>query len=198
MDTNTRDTLRVDELRHPWLTLLLDTYIAADTGISEDIGALSKGRAVACAKGCDACCSLKDIPIYPLELNGIYWYVIEKLPAETKARLKPRLSASAQTGECPFLLDGACSIYDVRPIACRQFIVYGRRCAQGEDPFHTRRADVLSPSEGWRLRAFAISLGFYGPVPKDDFHALMSADEVIQTLARNLKSHPWAKLSELI
>jgi Fe-S-cluster containining protein len=59
--------------------------------------------------------------------------------------LRDRLAHSAAGGACPFLIDKACSIHPVRPIGCRQFNVFTAPCAPGEDPYYTRRDDVLVP-----------------------------------------------------
>ena len=74
-----RLTFTKDETRYPWLKLLLDAYEIIDRGISAAIEREQKqGRTLACTKGCSSCCaSHQDIPVYPLELMGMSWYVIE-------------------------------------------------------------------------------------------------------------------------
>lgn len=195
-----RDAFRADELKHPWLTLLLDAYEAADRGIEADVRArvASGGPGVACKKGCGTCCGLHEIPVYPIELEGISWYVVERMPPELRETVAANLCAADASAACPFLVEGACSIYPVRPIACRQFIVFGKPCEEGEDPFHTRRPDVLTPGEGWRLRAFAKTISFYGTPSKDEFLALMDADEIIQGMARNLRAEDWKRLIAML
>ncbi|MBS1114086.1 MAG: hypothetical protein H6Q92_1849, partial [Nitrospirae bacterium] len=37
---------------------------------------------------------------------------------------------------------------------CRQFNVFGSPCAEGEDPYYTRREDVLLPIKQYTDRAF--------------------------------------------
>lgn len=196
--TGGRDHYGAAELKYPWLTMLLDAYAVVDEGVSEDIKKheAKSGKTLACQKGCAWCCSLKDIPVYPIELNGIYWYAIEMLQSKARETVTARLRQSVDpNAPCPLLLDSACSIYPLRPAACRQFNVFGRVCSQGEDPFFTRRPDVLTPSEDWRLRAFGITLPFYGIKVKGEIQIQMAADEIIQSKAINLKSHQWAKLA---
>ena len=71
-----------DEARLPWLPMLLDAYAVADTGVAIAIRDEEKKRKkkLACGKGCGNCCAhQKDLPLYPHELVGIYWYVSEKM-----------------------------------------------------------------------------------------------------------------------
>lgn len=199
--TSGRDRYGAFELKYPWLTILLDAYKVVDEGVSSDIEKYKtkSGKPHACQKGCAWCCSLKDIPVYPLEINGIYWYVIEMLSSPVREAVIENLrTASDPKAPCPLLVDSACSIYPLRPAACRQFNVFGRACTEDEDPFFTRRADVLTPSEDWRIRAFAITLPFYGMNVKGEIQVMMAADEIIHSKALNLKSQKWAKLAELM
>lgn len=196
-----REHYGVYELKYPWLAILLDAYKVVDEGVSADMERheAKSGKPHACQKGCAGCCSLKDIPVYPLELNGIYWYAVELLNSPVREAVIDQLRTAVDPkAPCPFLVDSACSIYPLRPAACRQFNVFGRACTQGEDPFFTRRSDVLTPSEDWRLRAFGITLPFYGMKVKGEIQIMMAADEIIQSKALNLKSHKWARLAELM
>lgn len=87
---------------------------------------------IACRPGCDFCC-YNQIEVIPLEVLAIGSH-LQALPAEEQAVLKERLSASAasRAGKskhdiagsrrdfpCPFLSQGLCSIYPVRPLVCR-------------------------------------------------------------------------------
>ena len=64
-----------------WRTMLLDAYHLVDQGIAKAIAIERKrGRKVACGKGCSTCCEThKTIPVYPLELVGISWFITEKI-----------------------------------------------------------------------------------------------------------------------
>jgi uncharacterized protein len=84
-----------------------------------------------CRKGCDRCCrSLAQLP----DLTGAEWQEVEAglalLPAATRAEADARLSEARNFGAapytCPFLdqPEGACLIYEHRPIACRAYGFY--------------------------------------------------------------------------
>ncbi len=185
-----------DENKLPWLPLLLDAYAVIDEGISKEISRTEKKRgvALACCKGCGNCCSThRDIPVYPLELVGIYWFVIEKVAQPLRARLKQRLLCHRSGDPCPFLIDGACSIHPMRPAACRQFNVFGKRCEKGEDAYYTRRGDVLTPRRECTDKAFSIMLPFYGVTGKKEIDRAIRT-RMIDSLARVLQLCNWQEL----
>ena len=198
---NTKTPFRLhfpeDEMRLPWLPRLLDAYAVIDNGVSAAISEEEKKRGVrlACGKGCGNCCTThRDIPLYPLELVGIYWFVIEKLPHPLRGSLKKSLLNHRKGGRCPFLIDGTCSIHSMRPIACRQFNVFSKACEAGEDPYYTRRADVLSPRREYTNRAFSFMLPFYGVTGKREIERAVRT-RVIDSLARALQLYNWQELS---
>ena len=80
-DCPRRLSFPADEIAQKWLPMLLDAYFIADQGIYEGISREEKqGRKLACTKGCSNCCKAHlTIPIYPLELLGLYWYTTEKV-----------------------------------------------------------------------------------------------------------------------
>lgn len=108
------------------------------------------GEAVTCSKGCSACCRIQLVPVTPAEAYAAL-RLVEELPeprrTEILARFSDRverlkaaglaekyLETSEQGREmllhyldlgliCPFLEDNACSIYEQRPFACRQYLV---------------------------------------------------------------------------
>lgn len=173
----------------PWLSMLLDAFYIIDKGISEAIKIESRRqRKVACTKGCSICCKThRDIPVYPLELVGISWYVIEKINGPVRETIKKSLREYKENDPCPFLIEDTCSIHPMRPISCRQFIVFGKACIEGEDPYYTRRKDVLTPIKKYVDKAFFIMLPFYGVkeesermkiVEKGSMHAMV---KLIQT-----------------
>jgi len=85
-----------------------------------------------CERGCSACCHLY-VAVPPGIPELISQYVHDRFSAEQKAQLIERLQVSASTfaasrrpeltrSRCPLLDDdGACMVYDVRPISCRSF-----------------------------------------------------------------------------
>ncbi len=187
-----------DEMRLPWLPMLLDAYAIADTGIAVALRDAEKKqkKKLACGKGCGNCCEhQKDLPLYPHELVGIYWYVSEKLPVTARDALIIRLAARTADSPCPFLIDGFCSIHPLRPIGCRQFNVFTTPCAPGEDPYYTRRDDVLIPLADYTDRAFAAVLPFYNMRREGDLsHALKH----VRSQITNLRTFDWGKLVAMI
>jgi len=153
-----------DEKVYDWLPPLLDAYYIVDKGIAEALKKeRKKHRRVACSKGCSSCCKThQTIPVYPLELVGISWYAIEKISGPERGVIKNQLRSYKENNPCPFLLNGACLVHPMRPIACRQFIVFGKSCAENEDPYYTRLKDVLLPVKKYVDQAFFIMLPFYG------------------------------------
>lgn len=187
-----------DEKKLPWLPLLLDAYAIADTGVSVAIRIeekRGKGK-LACAKGCSTCCvSQKDLPIYPHELVGIYWYVSEKIARSLRTILRDRLDVHTAGSACPFLIDHSCAIHQVRPMGCRQFNVFRKPCAEGEDPYYTRHDDVLVPLPDYIDRAFAAALPFY-TIKKEVDPA--QAVRLVRSQIMNLQTYDWKKLVALL
>jgi len=185
-----------DEKVHPWLGMLLDAYVVTDDGVTEGIKReIEKGRKLACGKGCSACCRThKTIPVYPLELVGISWFVTEKLGGDARDTLKAQLR-DHKTGEaCPFLVDGLCSVHVMRPMACRQFNVFGKVCEEGEDAYYTRRDDVLTPIQRYTDKAFSKTLPFYGVQSREERRQAIKTGE-IHKIARVLQEFDWSSLA---
>lgn len=100
------------------------------------------GRPVTCAgKGCFACCYE---PVYcssdevhhmlenltPVELDHVRAATraaIDKIKASGlfEKNMPPVMEWLAQRVPCPFLKDGACMVYDRRPVGCRSHIAVG-------------------------------------------------------------------------
>ena len=99
--------------------------------------AVKRGVQFACAKGCTYCCSL-EVSSFPQETFRIARELSARADREA---VVARLSAHAERNPpgtdrlkrepCPFLVDQACSIYDVRPVACRKCVSLDvERCKQ--------------------------------------------------------------------
>jgi Fe-S-cluster containining protein len=154
-----------EEKQFPWLPMLLDAFAIIDRGVSAAVKEHERRfrTKLACKKSCGSCCRThSDIPLYPLETVGIYWHTIEKMGGPLREILKRQLMQHENGRPCPFQVDDACSIHSFRPIACRQFNVFAAPCAEGEDPFYTRRQDVLTPIQKYTHQAIAATLPFYG------------------------------------
>lgn len=186
-----------DERTHPWLSLLLEGYYLVDQGVSEGVRRQERqGRELACARGCSACCrSHRTIPVYPLELVGLSWYVTERITGGVREALKGRLGAHKDGDPCPFLVDGICAVHPLRPMACRQFNVFGRVCEEGEDAYYTRRGDVLSPIQSYVQEAFYAMLPFYGIKQKGE-RRRMAKSGALHRLASVMQGHNWSSLAE--
>lgn len=186
-----------DETRQTWLTPLLTAYAVVDSGVAEGIGrAQTQNRTLACHKGCAACCrSHTTIPVYPIELIGITWYAVEKLAGPVRERLVRQLRTHRSGEPCPLLVDNACSIHPLRPMACRQFNVFDRVCTEGEDAYYTRRADVLTPDRAFLDAALNTVLPFHGATQAAQRRALIESGEV-HRLVKVLQEYDWAKLAE--
>ena len=187
-----------DEKKLSWLPLLLDAYAIADTGIAvaiRDVGKKNKKK-LACGKGCGNCCEhQKDLPLYPHELVGIYWYVAEKMTLPARETLRDRLENHKGGSGCPFLVDGSCSIHPVRPIGCRLFNVFTTSCLPGEDPYYTRRNDVLEPITEYKDRAFAAVIPFYNIKKERDLSAAIG---LIRDQIMNIQTFDWGKLVSIM
>jgi Fe-S-cluster containining protein len=182
-----------DEARLTWLPQLLDASALIDTGvaIAARTGEKERGTKIACSRGCAVCCGQKDIPIYPHELVGLYWYASEKLGQPDRQVLMEQLADHATGSPCPFLVRNACVVHPVRPAACRWFNIFGAACGPGEDPYYTRRADVLVPIEDYTDLAFSAVLAFYTIKKNDD---LTRSLRIVRSQIMNLQTYDWNKL----
>jgi Fe-S-cluster containining protein len=102
---------------------------------------------VACRAGCIACCSSELPAVTSLEWRVLYRHVLT-LPEETQARIRQMaallrplqpvlarhralmMAESDEVGQtpalqCPFLIDGGCSVYAHRGLVCRTYGYFG-------------------------------------------------------------------------
>lgn len=185
-----------DEQMLPWLPLLLEAHAIVDRGVAGAVASeKAKGRRLACQKGCSHCCSLKDIPVYPLELMGLSWYAAEKIIGSYREMLIGQLSSHKRSQPCPFLLSGACMIHPIRPMACRQFNVFQTPCEEGEDPYYARPGDLLKPVNKHVDQAFLVMLPFHG-VEKASDRIKAVESGVMHRLVKNLPACNWKILAE--
>lgn len=190
-----------DEQRHAWLPPLLRMHALVDAGVETAVRAEERRRRArrACRRGCSVCCrSQSDIPVFEIELVGLTWYCVEKLAGEARAAVRDALDRRAPGDRrCPFLVDEACAVHPVRPIACRLFTVFGSPCAEDEDPFHSRRDDLLAAPAGLLARAYRVMLPFHGVTEPHDQETWLSRG-LVTTLARNLPDRDWRTLARLM
>ncbi len=134
------------------------------------------GRKISCHKGCGACCcnlvAISEVEARRIaqvvdEMPEPRRTEIRRRFSDARQRLeKAGLLSELQradewTGEqyarlvgtyfrqrisCPFLEDGACSIYEERPVTCREYLVVSepRHCAE-DDSRHVVRLNMLLP-----------------------------------------------------
>ncbi|MFH2132842.1 MAG: YkgJ family cysteine cluster protein [bacterium] len=192
-----RQSFPFDEIKNAWLPLLLDAYYIADQGVTEGIRRqTAKGRTLACSKGCSHCCSSHTtIPVYPLEVVGVYWYAIEKLDITQKKLLLDPLRNHVSGDPCPFLNQGACVIHPMRFLACRHFNVFDTVCAENEDAFFTRREDVLTPIKKFKNDALSKMLPFLGIKTKAQRKEAIKTGWIHQHV-QVLQEIEWSKLAD--
>ncbi len=122
----------------------------------------AKGPRFACAAGCAWCCN-QTVTIAPPEAIVIAAHVRAAFSAEAVAALKARLAALDDQARgrgafargylktsCAFLVDGKCSVYDVRPLRCRSVysrdVAHCRWVAEHPDLVYAWRDRPLEPS----------------------------------------------------
>jgi uncharacterized protein len=186
------------ESQHPWLSLLLDAYSIVDHGVGQALEeqCLAKGRSLACKKGCANCCRIHAaVPIYPLEMAGMAWYCTEQAAGQERSALVDQLESFQEGMPCPFLVEAACAIHPLRPMACRQFNVFDVPCAENEDPFYNRREDVLTPLDDYMNAAFRVTLPFYGIIDERDKEIAIK-EHHIHRQVRVLQQCNWKELAK--
>lgn len=65
-------------------------------------------------------------------------------------------SGNPVAAPCPLLAGQHCSIYPIKPIACRRYLVSGLQCKAGEDATITRWPDMIIPDPAIRDEALAL------------------------------------------
>lgn len=184
----------------PGMAMLLDAFAVVDSSVAQAIA--HRGQNPACGLNCHQCC-MQPIPATPLEILGLRMFMQPDLAPELEPEVRLALTAGfaqfkgdvANLGAaCPFLYKGRCTVYPVRPLACRRFIVFGAPCAQGEDPTQTRPKQMLHPGQEFLQAALRLTLPWYQEhysvpaksSPSDLEAFFRSVTTVIQAL-------PWAK-----
>jgi Fe-S-cluster containining protein len=185
-----------DEKKIQWLPMLLDTYFVADKVIYDGLRKeLKKGKTLACACGCSNCCyTHTTIPVYPLEVVGLYWYVIEKISGKRRFSIQTQLQARETIQSCPFLINDRCGVHPMRPMACRFFNVFNKVCAQKEDPFYSRRYDVFTPNEDAKNKALMKMLPFHEIFEKQQ-QELAIKNQSLNKMVQNLHEIDWAQIA---
>jgi hypothetical protein len=92
----------------------LAVMAVADAAWARLRGRVEREGALACRAGCDACCHQR-VAVLPAEADAIARHVRTRDPGRVARLTAPR----GERDPCPFLDDGACTIYAVRPLRCR-------------------------------------------------------------------------------
>ena len=80
---------------------------------------------IKCQKGCSYCCTEGEFPMSVLEFVNMM-FCFESLSEDTKTKIQKNIDEllskpKPKFYQCPFLIEGVCSIYPERPIICRTF-----------------------------------------------------------------------------
>ena len=103
----------------------------ADRKFEETFDHLRKaGAPIACKSGCSFCCHLR-VTVTPPEAIALFRHLRSQIPATLAQEIERRVLANADqiahmteeqqlstNMKCAFLMDGACSAYRARPMAC--------------------------------------------------------------------------------
>jgi Fe-S-cluster containining protein len=181
-----------DEAHYIWLSPLLDAYHIQNTGIAVELEQESRKRnaTVACRRGCTACCERPAVPLTEVELNGIIWYVTTKLNDSLRDTVKTQVSNRQKSLRCIFLVDNACAIYPVRPIACRILHVFGQECRHGDNVCETRPGEVWSHSRELGRRVAYALMPLYGITGKQNMDAQFDAG-FLNNASVSMLEQPW-------
>ncbi|HMR01235.1 MAG TPA: YkgJ family cysteine cluster protein [Candidatus Gracilibacteria bacterium] len=120
---------------------LLKVYQDVDAYIDKEMKNCDN---IACHKGCDACCKKSsDVMVFQPEAFNIVDYIAEKATTAVGQKMLEQMkAATSETEECPFLVEGECGVYEVRPLACRTYYVHGEPCTEEEVHQGTRTQDM--------------------------------------------------------
>ena len=105
----------------------METYLGAKIDYAEFIVELDKrlqgyfasfGESIHCVKGCSECCEKGAYPLSDIELEYLMQGFIQ-LPPVLKVQVQENIRNMVKGGQCPFLINHECSVYEHRPIICR-------------------------------------------------------------------------------
>jgi Fe-S-cluster containining protein len=114
----------------------IDAAVATAKATAEKFWALTqkaveRAGPIACKSGCAWCC-YQGVALIPVEAVAIARHIEASFTPEARAALDERLARTQEQAQglsmhararlmlaCPFLVDGRCSIYAVRPFRCR-------------------------------------------------------------------------------
>lgn len=110
---------------------LAESAMAAMSQLADGLLARAPAGAVACKDGCDHCC-YQSVGVTPPEAFAIANYLRQNLTQDELGRTAAHISDCHERTQglsaeerfspdypCPFLSQGSCTIYEVRPLSCR-------------------------------------------------------------------------------
>ncbi len=112
---------------------------------------------IACRKGCGDCC--RNISVFPVEA-AVLSEAVRRLSPEVLQAARQR--ALEQAEACPLLNDGACLVYNARPIICR-----------------THGMPILVPDEDGRIDACPKNFRNLSSLPMSDVIDLNRLNEML-------------------
>lgn len=143
-------------------TLLMRAWQSFDLNVARQCEGLP---ALDCHKGCSTCCTLRVTATAP-EVFMLARFIRAVTPGLTKHGVDLRaqiaqandltrglgeLDRVASRQRCPFVAQGVCVVYQVRPLACRGLASYDRKaCAQAASG---RRDEIPYSEPHMRLRS---------------------------------------------
>jgi Fe-S-cluster containining protein len=148
-----------------WMPSLIKAQAIMDSGVRLAVRqeSLLRGAGPACGNSCGECCSSRRAEATAVEMAGALWS-LRRGASESEAKALDQFMAPAEpvSRGCPFFVDGACAVYSMRFLSCRQLVVFGRSCSPNEDPTRTRRADLLTPLRLHAYKAYSLLLPHLG------------------------------------
>ncbi len=139
----------------------------------EQLAVIASSKLVlACERGCNYCCHQR-VEVRPYEAFVMADHIHARMTAEQHAEVKVKLAANltriaplaplqhTQAGiPCALLVDGACSVYDARPAACRKY--YSLSVDTCRTAFEHPAEPLSGPLEddALRLAGNAVALGY--------------------------------------
>ena len=102
-----------------------------DTLVAEIKSERPPSAPFACAQGCNTCCSQPELSLSAVEVFGIAEHIEKTFSGPEIQNVRQRLDrlkiakensegvSPQPLYECPLLTEQGCSVYDVRPFACR-------------------------------------------------------------------------------
>lgn len=151
-------------------------------------------RPLACQQGCDHCCHWYEVSATPLEALRIADHINRTFDEEARQSLVDRVrtvvaeknryppKGPRPSFRCPLLVDGACSVYEVRPFLCRAFNSYDVTACVERIVSGNADDSTTSTIEGYAhthkimvsaLRGFRMGVAAHGFSP--DMHDLVVA-----------------------